>query len=146
MSTPEIRALIALHRLWRVETDAARRDLGQALAQETALAARDAAIETDLREGLRVSGDFDRQAFSAWLARLRIERTELAGAMREAEARTTDARAALSRRRVAETVAEEALAEERAARDVARARRDQVMLEDVARALKRATTSARSGS
>ena len=40
----EIRALTALRRLRHLEADAARRDLGEALAAETALAARDAAI------------------------------------------------------------------------------------------------------
>src|SRR5271156_2997759 len=68
---PDLRTLTALRRLRRVETDEARRDLGVALAQETALAARDEAMRGELEAARQVSGDFDRDAFSAWWARMR---------------------------------------------------------------------------
>jgi uncharacterized protein YdiU (UPF0061 family) len=132
----------ALRRLRRVETDDARRHLAEALARETALAERDAVIERELNEALRITGDFDRQAFSAWLGRMRTERAVGEDASREAEARTAAARAALARRRVAETAAEEALSREMTALEAEAARREQVMLEDTARALRRAAVEA----
>ena len=138
MSDPDLGALTALRRLRKVETDAARRDLGEAVTQEIALAARDAAMGRELDEARRHSGDFDREAFAAWFGRMRGERARLADVMRDAAARTATARTALANRRVAETAADEALANALAARDAAVARREQVMLEDVARALKRA--------
>jgi hypothetical protein len=138
MPDPNIRALNALHRLRRAETDEARRDLGQAQAQETALARRNAAMRDELDTARRMTGDFDREAFSAWLGRTRVERKNVADALKEAEAGTTAARTLLANRRVAETSAEEALARAVTARDAEVSRRDQVMLEDVARALKRA--------
>jgi hypothetical protein len=138
MSDPHLAALTALRRLRRVETDMARRDLGEAMAQETALAARDDAMVRELDEARRISGDFDREAFVAWFGRMRAERERLADAIREAEARAAAARTTLAQRRVAETAAEEALARAMAAVEADIARRDQLMLEDVARALKRA--------
>jgi hypothetical protein len=138
MPDPNLGALTALRRLRHVETDAARRDLGEALTQETALAARDAALVQELTEARQIAGEFDRETFAAWFARMRAERSRLTDAMREAEARTAAARATLAQRRVAETAAEEALAGALAAREATMARREQVILEDVARALKRA--------
>jgi hypothetical protein len=140
MAQSELRALTVLRRLRRVETDAARRDLGEALAREVGLAEREAAIAREVGEESRISGDFDRQTFFAWLGRMRIERAGLADALRDAEVRTAAARATLAYRRVAETAAGHALAREITAREVASARRDQLMLEDVARALKRAAS------
>jgi hypothetical protein len=139
MLDPNLGALTALRRLRRVETDMARRDLGDAVTQETALAARDGAMGRELDEARRHSGDFDRESFAAWFGRARAERARLADAMRDAEAHSAAARATLGHRRVAETAAEEALASALAARDAAVARREQVMLEDIARALKRAS-------
>jgi len=138
MPDPNFRALTALRRLRHAETDAARRDLGEALTRETALAARDAAMRDELQTARSMTGDFDREAFSAWLGRTRAERAILADALRDAAAQTAAARTVLTNRRVAETSAEEVLAEAIVARDAVAARRDQVMLEDVARALKRA--------
>jgi hypothetical protein len=138
MPDPNRRALTALRRLRRVETDAARRDLGEAIAQETEIMTREAAMREELDAARRMTGDFDREAFSAWLRRTRAERTWLADALKDAAARTAASRTALAQRRVAETAAEEALASEVAARQAETARRDQVALEDVARALKRA--------
>jgi hypothetical protein len=68
-----------------------------------------------------------------WLAHTRAGRTRLSDALKDAAAHTAPAK-----RRVAETAAEEALASEVAARQAETARREQVMLEDVARPLKRA--------
>jgi hypothetical protein len=138
MPDPELRTLTALRRLRRVETDEARRDLGVALAQETALAARDEAMRGELEAARQVPGDFDRDVFSAWWSRMRNERDKLADVMRQAEIRTAATRTVLANRRVAETAAEDALAHEVSARELTTARRDQAMLEDVARALKRA--------
>jgi hypothetical protein len=138
MPEPDLRALTALHRLRRIETDEARRDLGEALTHETVLADRDAAIGAALGEARRMSGDFDREAFSAWLTRMHAERGLLMDAVRGAEARTAAARLTLAHRRLAETAADEALARAVVAAEVVVAQRDQVMLEDVARALKRA--------
>jgi hypothetical protein len=143
MPQRELQVLTALGRMRRVETDEARRHLGEALAQETALEARDAAIGRELDAAMRLTGDFDRQAFFAWLGRKRGERAEVSTAMRAAEARTAAARSVLAHRRVAETAAEEALARTAAAREADVARRDQVMLEDVARALRRTNGTAR---
>jgi hypothetical protein len=143
MSDPELRTLTALRRLRRVETDEARRDLGVALAQETALAARDEAMRGELEAARQVSGEFDRDVFSAWWARMRNEREKLAEAVRQAEIRTATTRTTLANRRVAETAAEDALAHEVSARELTTARRDQAMLEDVARALKRAADISR---
>ena len=97
MPEPELRALTALRRLRRVETDGARRDLGEAVAQELALMERSAAIERDVAEGLRVVGDFDRQAFAAWFARMRIQQAALADAIETAVARTAAAPECLPR-------------------------------------------------
>jgi hypothetical protein len=138
---PAMHTLTALCRVRRVETEQARRDLGVALAQETALAARDEAMRCELETARRVLGEFDREAFSAWWERMRIERARLADAMLTAEARAAAARIVLANRRVAETAAKDALAREVTAHDLTVARREQGMLEDVARAL----TSAASG-
>jgi hypothetical protein len=138
MPGPELRTLTALRRLRQVETDDARRDLGEALARETALAAQDEAMRGELEAARQVPGEFDRDAFSAWWARMRSEREKLADAVRQAEIRTAATRTVLANRRVAETAAEDALTREVSAREVTTARRDQTMLEDVARALKRA--------
>jgi hypothetical protein len=137
MPPRQIQVLTALGRMRRVETDEARRDLGEALAQETALQTRQAAIGRELEAALKVTGDFDRQAFLAWLRLKRGEQAEVAAAMRAAEARTAEARSELAHHRVAETAAEEALAQAAAAREADVARREQVTLEDVARALRR---------
>ena len=143
MPDPDLRTLTALRRLRRVETDEARRDLGEALAQETALATQDEATRGELEAARQVSGEFDRDAFSAWWARMRSERGKLADAMRQAEIRTAATRTVLANRRVAETAAEDALAREMSAREVTMARRDQAVLEDVARALKRAAETSK---
>jgi hypothetical protein len=136
---PNLGALTALGRLRHVETDTARRELGTAVTQETALAAQDAALGRELDAARRLSGDFDRDTFVAWFGRMRAERARLGDAMRDAEARTATARTTLAHRRVAETAAEEALAGALAVKEAALARREQIVLEDVARALKRLT-------
>ncbi len=138
MADPNLRALTALCRLRRMQTDTARRDLGDALAQEATLADADAALTGELDAARQVTGDFDRDAFAAWLVRMLAERGRLAGALRQAEARTAIARAALATQRVTETASEEALAREVAEREAVVQRREQLVLEDVARALKQA--------
>ena len=138
MTLPAPHVLTALRRLRRVETDAARRDLGEALARQMALEASQAATDRELAEARRVTGDFDRQAFAAFLDRKQTERAALDDAMRTVEARIAAARDALARRRVAETTVEEALARASAAREADAARREQAMLEDAARALRAA--------
>lgn len=137
MPDPDLGALTSLRRMRRVETDAARRDLGEALTQETALAERDGALGRELDKARRYSGYFDRGAFAAWFGCTLAERARLADTVRDAEVRTATARIMLAHRRVAETAAEDALASALALRDATVARREQVMLEDVARALKR---------
>ncbi len=138
MSDPNLGALNALCRLRRVETDISRRDLAEALIQETALVARDSALGRQLDEARKLPGEFDRQAFAAWFGRMRDERNRLADALRAAESQTVALRVTLAHRRVAETAAEEAQAAALAVRAAAVARREQVILEDVSRALKRA--------
>ena len=138
MPDPDLGALTALRRLRHVETDAARRDLGEALTRETSLSARQSVLGEELEAARQFSGEFDREAFAAWFGRVRTERERLAAAMREAEAHTAAARTTLSHRRVAETAAEAALSTARAAQAATVAQREQVMLEDVARALRRA--------
>jgi hypothetical protein len=137
MADPDLAALTALRRLRHVETDTARRALGEAMTQETALAAREAAMRRDLDAARRMTGDFDREAFMAWFSRTRATWTVLGGELREAASRTEAARAALGRRRLAETAAEEALAQAAAVKQAALDRREQAMLEEVARELKR---------
>jgi hypothetical protein len=138
MSDPDLHILTALRRLRRLETDAARRDLGRAISVEVDLSTRQAALEGELDDARATPGEFDREVFAAWYARMTEARTRLAAEARDAEARTGVARTALANRRVAETAAEDALAREVAARDAIEARRDQAMLEDAARALKQA--------
>src|SRR5580700_8062585 len=98
MPDPDINALTALRRLRHVETDAARRDLGEALSRETALAAQDGALAREVVEARGLSGDFDRETFVAWLGRVRTERAQLAGAMRDAASHTETARTTLAHR------------------------------------------------
>ena len=137
MPVAELGALVALGRLRHAETDAARRKLGEALAHETTLAARQNTLVQELEAARRLSGEFDREAFAAWFGRARAEQERLGADIREAEAHTATLRTELANRRVAETAAETALAEARAARKAAAERGEQVMLEDVARALRR---------
>ncbi len=137
MADPELAALTALRRLRHVETDAARRDLGDALTRETVLTDQDAGLRTEIDAARQFPGEFDRDAFIAWFGRKRAERAQLADALRDAEARTTTARTVLAQRRVAETSAEEALAAAIASRDADAAHREQIMLEDVSRTLRR---------
>jgi len=137
MPDPAVGALTALRRLRHVETDAARRELGEALTRETALAARQSALGQEIEAARRTSGEFNREAFVAWFGRVRAERERLTGAMQQAETLTAEARTTLAHRRVAETAAEDALAEARTAQRAATDQRAQVMLEDVARLLRR---------
>ena len=138
MPDPDLHALTALRRLRHAETDAARRDLGEAVARETALAERHAALVGKLDAARRISGDFDRDAFVVWFGRMLTQRTQIVDAMRDAAAQTAAAQVTLAQRRVAETAAETALATAKTAQATAVAQREQVMLEDAARALKRA--------
>ncbi len=131
MNGSNLKVLNVVFRARKVETDTARRALGDASGHETALAAR----EMDAARG--VPGDFDRDAFVAWFRRMRALRDQLAETMREAAARTETARTDLARRRLAETAAEEAVARAVAEHAAVAQHRDQVILEDVARALKR---------
>ena len=138
MPNADLRALTALHRLRRVETGEARRALAGALARQMELTEWDNAIGTEIVQARDASGDFDRETFSVWLERMRTKRLQLADAIRSAETATRTARADLGHRRMAETAIEEMLAGAMTARDAALARRDQVILEDAARALKTA--------
>ena len=137
MSTPLLRTLGALRRLRRVETDEARRALADALAGEARIAERNAALAGELTAARRMAGDYDREAFAAWLARMGTERARLAGQLRAAEARTAAVRADLAHCGVAEKAAEEALAQAVAARAAVAAKVEQVMMEDAARAMAR---------
>jgi hypothetical protein len=138
LRAPNLRALTALRRLRHAETDAARRELGEAVARESTLAERHAALVGELDAARQISGDFDREAFVAWFGRVRTQKAQLVAVMRDAAAQTTAAQLTLAQRRVAETAAETALATAKAAQAAAVAQREQVTLEDVARALKRA--------
>lgn len=137
MPDPDLSALSALRRLRHAETDMARRDLAEALSREAALAERHTGLSRELQAARQFSGTFDREAFAAWFGRMRSEQERLASAMREAETKIAAARTTLAHRRVAETAAEAALADAVAAQKIAAEHREQVMLEDVARALKR---------
>ena len=98
------------------------------------------AVAREMSEARRVTGEYDRDGFAAWLARMRGERARLAAGSEAAQTRTARARAELAQSRVAENAAGEALAKARAAHAVEAERRDQVMLEDVARAIRRKDT------
>jgi hypothetical protein len=137
MPNPDLSALSALRRLRHAETDTARRDLAEALSRESAVAERHTTLGQELLAARQFSGVFDREAFAAWFSRMRAEQERLARAMREAETKTAAVRTALAHRRVAETAAEAALADAVAVQRIAAEHREQVMLEDVARALKR---------
>jgi hypothetical protein len=139
MPAPDLAPLQALRRLRRVETDAARRALGDALTQEASLTAKQSTLVHELAAARRISGTFDRDAFAAWFARVRAEQRQVAAALLAAAARTAAARTALAQRRVAETAAESALASGVAAKAAAAAQREQVILEDASRALRRST-------
>jgi hypothetical protein len=138
MPDRELHALTSLRRLRRIETDAARRDLGEALARETALSVREQALREEMESARLPAGDFDRETFSVWWERKRAERAEIADAMRMSASQTAAARAVLATRRLAETAADDALAKVMTGRDLTVARKEQATLEDVARALKRA--------
>jgi hypothetical protein len=138
MPDHDLRALTALRRLRHAETDAARRDLGEAVAREITLADRHAVLVGELDAARQISGDFDREAFVAWFGRMRTKKAQLVDVMRDAAAQTVASQVTLAQRRVAETAAETALATAKAAQAAALAQREQVILEDVARALKRA--------
>ena len=140
MADPELRVLTALCRLRRMETDAARRALGEALSQETILAEREAAVAAECEAARGMVGDFDHDTFSAWFTRMRAEQTRLSEAHRDAAAQTAATQQELARTRVAETAAEDALAAATARRDAARAHAEQMVLEDVARALRQTAT------
>lgn len=129
-----LRTLNAVRRLRHVETNEARRDLAAALARESVLADQDAAIVRDIAVARQIDGDFDREALAAWLMRIRVERDRLAAEMPAAIVRTAEARSVLAGRRMAENAAEEAGSAAAKALETAAARRDQTMLEDVARA------------
>ena len=139
MADPDPGALIALRRVRHAETDAARRDLGLAMAEEAAFAAREEALGQELDAARQLAGEFDRETFAAWFSRTRTEWERLAGESRAAMQRATEARLLLARRRVAETAADEALARAEALKRAAVAHREQLMLEDVARTLKQVT-------
>ena len=126
-----------------METDEARRALAETLASEAALATRNEAITREIADARQRPDIFDRETFSAWLARMRSEQTRLTEPLRGATMRTAANRAVLANRRMAETAADEALGRAVTARESAVARRDQAMLEDVARALTRAPVSDR---
>jgi len=89
------RALKALTRLRHIETDEARRALAETLAEETALLDRDATLAAAAIAARTVAGEYDRDSFAAFLARVRAERETLAAALRATEARTAAARMAL---------------------------------------------------
>jgi hypothetical protein len=133
-----IRALAALRRLRRIETDAARRDLGEAIRRELTEVEREQAAIREMDAARRADGCFDADTFSRWYAGMVIRRDQLAGTRREATSHTADARAALTVRRLAERAAEDALARRVAEEEAVTARRDQATLEEVARAVRQA--------
>ena len=135
MAEPALRALAVVCRLRHVETDAARRALADALADEAALDEADEAVQRRIAAERQFGGDFDHDAFAAWLGLMRARRDGLADASRAARARTEAARTALAARRMAETAAEESRAKAVAAVQEERARGDQAMLEEAARAI-----------
>ncbi len=111
-------ALATLHRLRRLATDQARRDLAATLATaqaaetrlealQAALAAEAAAAETDPAHPLA-------GAYARWLPAAQSRRAAAATAVDEADARTAVARAALAEARAAAR-AVEFMADERAA-------------------------------
>ena len=134
---PRTRAMDALRRVRHIETDEARRDLADALAVEDALRVRDEGLVRAMAAARGVTGDFDREALAAFLTHSGRELAALADALRAAEARTAEVRAALTRRRRAEDAANDARDRIGAALAVEEARRDQVVLEEAARGVRR---------
>ncbi len=134
---PRTRALMALRRSRRIETDLARRDLGVVLAHEADLIAGEQAIAREVEGARREIGAFDPDVFAAWLGRMAARRAALGEEARAAAETVAAARRELAARRMAETAAEDALGHIMAERALEVARRDQMTLEDVARALRR---------
>ena len=131
-------ALTVLRRVRQIETDVARRDLADILAELEAIAARAASVEREVATARLGQDDLAaRDAFVRWLDRMRLERARLTDQARDAEARAGAARQALAERRRAETVAEEALARAMAELGKEAAHREQIVLEDAARGFRR---------
>ena len=130
-------ALTVLRRVRQIETDVARRDLADILAELEAIAARAASVEQEVATARQVQDLTVRDSFVRWLDRMRLERARLTDQARDAEARAGAARMALAERRRAETVAEEALARAMAELGKEAAHREQIVLEDAARGFRR---------
>ena len=131
-----VQVLRALRRSRRIETDAARGALGEAMRREQAAAEQEAATIREMEAARRAAECFDADAFSRWFSGMIARRDHQAEAHRDAASHAAAARAALTARRLAETAAEEALARRVAEEDAVTARRDQVTLEEVARAIR----------
>lgn len=137
MVDPGSHALASLERLRRLETGEARRALAVALAREATLEAEIAGIEERIAAARRCDEVFDRESFAAWLARMAAKRMGLAQSQNAAAEATAAARRQLVDRSMAETAAKDALALARSKQSAAEARRDQAILEEAARAIRR---------
>jgi flagellar export protein FliJ len=133
-------ALETLHRLRRLATDQARRDLAAMLAlenaAETRLAAAKTAIATEAAAATVDAGHPLAGAYAAWLPAAQARGTAAAAAVRAAEAEVALARGLLADARAAARSVE-FIADERA--EVARRdrlRRDQAGADDLAGRLK----------
>ena len=120
-----------------METGEARRALAAALTREAVLAEEESTIEDMVASARRRDEVFDRESFAAWLASMTEKRAGLARTRSAAAAETATARRMLANRTMAETAVEDALALARANWLKAEAHRDQAMLEDAARAIRR---------
>jgi len=120
--------LATLARLRRVETEAARRRLGQAVGRAEDAAQREAAAS----QAIILERELHPTGYAAWLPRGLASRDRAAVGRRIAEAGLEEARIALGGTRAAER-AVEALRERRADEALRRlARRDQAKLDEAA--------------
>ncbi len=93
--------LLTLRRLRRLALDEARLTLAECVTEETRAAAAIRTIEDDIRRETDCASNVDAddamvEAFAVWLRHVRAEQRGAEAALRDAEARTHEARAVLT--------------------------------------------------
>jgi flagellar export protein FliJ len=129
--------LESLLRMRRMAVDDARRGLAECLRAEGQATAEVAAIEAAIEQEMEVAtrltaGDFEVEAFAAWLRQMRPrQRAALAGEQ-EAETATMEARTVLAAAQAAVRAVEEMLEQHAAAARAEAERRAQGELDEIA--------------
>ncbi|HSU06208.1 MAG TPA: flagellar FliJ family protein [Acetobacteraceae bacterium] len=128
--------LLTVLRLRRMVLDDASRELADCLRQETeaqqAVTGVETAIarETDVATSLSAD-DAVVEAFGVWLRRARQDLRAAVAVRQRAEMETTRSRAILAAARAAAKAAEQLMAERKTAEQVAVARREQAVLDEI---------------